>query len=79
MAPPPLIRRTLDVVLGDPQQVAHSIEVLFDAQNVAAVCRVDNTLVAVEISTLDLAEKDLEANMEAWIEKAAANVAARFQ
>jgi hypothetical protein len=76
---PPLIRRSIDVVLGDPQQVADRIEVIFASQHVAVVCHIAGSVVKVEISTLDLAEKDLEEHLEAWIEQAAADVAARIQ
>jgi uncharacterized membrane protein len=79
MTPPPLIRRTVDVILGDAEQVARSIEQLFAARRVAAVCRVHDTLVKVEISTLDLDEKDLEAQLDAWVEQAAAEVAATIR
>jgi hypothetical protein len=73
---PPLIRRAVDVVLGDPQAVADRIEVIFGAQDIAVVCRVDETIVKIEVSTLDLADENLEQNIEAWIEQAAADVAA---
>jgi hypothetical protein len=75
---PPLIRRSIDVVLGEPQQVAEQIEAVFAAKHVAAVCHVTESVVKVEISTLDLADKDLERNLESWIEKAATDVAATF-
>jgi hypothetical protein len=77
--PPPLIRRTVDVVLGDPQAVAHRIEAVFDAQKIAAVCRVDDRLVSIDVSTLDLADTNLEENIEAWITQAATDVAASVQ
>jgi hypothetical protein len=79
MAPPPLIRRSIDVVVGNPEQLADQIEAVFASQNVAVVCRVTGSIVKVEISTLDLAEKDLEEHLEGWIEKAAADVAVTIQ
>ena len=77
--PPPLIRRTIEVLAGRPQAVADRIEAIFDAQNIAAVCRVAGTTIKIEVSTLDLADTNLEENIEAWIEQAAADVAARLQ
>ena len=77
--PPPLIRRTVEVVGGRPQAVADQIEAIFDAQNIAAVCRVAGTTIKIEVSTLDLADTNLEENIEAWVEQAAADVAARLQ
>ncbi len=76
---PPLIRRTIDVLAGRPQAVADQIEAIFDSQKIAAVCRVAGTTVKLEVSTLDLADKNLEENIEAWVEQAATDVAARIQ
>jgi hypothetical protein len=77
--PPPLIRRTVDVTLGSPQELADRIEAVFDAQKVAVVCHVKEPLVKVEISTLDLADKNLEQNIDAWIAEAATDLAAQIR
>ena len=63
-------------MLGDPQRVVDRIEVVFASQHVAVVCHIADSIVKVEISTLDLADKDLEKNLESWIERAATDVAA---
>jgi hypothetical protein len=75
----PLYRRTIDVVLGDPEQVAQRIEVLLGEQEIAVVCRVSGTIVKLEISTLDLEGDDWGERFDAWIEQAAIDVAARIQ
>jgi hypothetical protein len=76
---PLLIQRTIAVVVGDPDKVANRIEAVFKMQDVAAVCKVKQTNVKIDVSTLDLEEKDLEERVEAWIEQAAADVAARIR
>ena len=77
--PPPLIRRTILVVLGDPQQLADRIEVVFGSQDVAVSCHVHEMIVKIEVSTLDLADKDLEETIDAWIAQSATDVAASIE
>jgi hypothetical protein len=74
--PPPLIRRTVDVMLGDPHVLADRVERVFAEQEIAAVCRVEGTFVHIDVSTLDLAGDNLEESIESWITQAATDVAA---
>src|SRR4051794_37427587 len=71
-----LVKKTVDVVLGDPQAVANRIEVVFAAQGVAAVCKRKGSLVRADISLLD---EHSEAAIDASIEAAATDVAARIR
>jgi hypothetical protein len=74
--PRPVIQREIDVVVGNPERVARSIEAAFAVQGVAAVCKVDNRLVKVDVSTLDLEDEHLDERTDALIDQAASDVAA---
>jgi hypothetical protein len=71
-----LVKKTVDVVLGEPQAVADRIEVVFAEQGVAAVCKRKGSLVRADISLLEERPED---SLEVSIEQAATDVAARVR
>jgi hypothetical protein len=71
-----LVKKTVDVVLGDPRAVAERIEVVLAGQGVAASSKLKGSLVHVEISLL---EDYPEESIQASIEQAAADVAASIR
>jgi hypothetical protein len=77
--PPPVIHREIEVVIGNPTQVARSIEAAFAAQDVAAVCKVDERVVKIDVSTLDLKDEHLDERTEALIDQAASDVVATIE
>jgi hypothetical protein len=77
--PAPVIQRVIEVVIGDPEQVARSIEAAFAGQDVAAVCEVDERLVKIDVSTLDLEDEHLDERIDALIDQAASDVMATIE
>ena len=71
-----LVRKAVDVVQGVPQQVADRIETAFGEIGVAAVCKVGETIVRIDVSLL---EDVPEARVLGLIEQSAADVAARIR
>jgi hypothetical protein len=77
--PPPVIHREIEIVVGDPDRVARSIEAAFAEQHVAAVCKVAERIVTVDASTLDLEDEHLNERTDALIDQAASDVAATIE
>jgi hypothetical protein len=71
-----LVKKTVDVVLGEPQAVADRIEIVFAEQGVAAVCKRKGSLVRADISLLEEFPED---GIDASIQQAATDVAARIR